>query len=177
MQPTIIAIVGSSGSGKTHLSKLLQNELNVFLIVSYTTRPPREGEIEGIDHYYIENTHRFCRSQMLSYTRFAEYEYFALEDQVPPQKHCAYVVDERGLKYLKETKSHKFNIVSIRVESTPDTLIDRGIALERIKRDDDRTPLPMSYYDFIVENNGTLEEFENKIRETYKQIKAWQHQK
>lgn len=30
MQPTIIAIVGASGSGKTYLSKLLQDELNVF---------------------------------------------------------------------------------------------------------------------------------------------------
>ena len=29
MKPTIIAIVGASGSGKTYLSKLLQNELNV----------------------------------------------------------------------------------------------------------------------------------------------------
>lgn len=177
MQPTIIAIVGASGSGKTYLSKLLQNELNVFLIVSYTTRPAREGEIKGIDHYYIENTHRFCRSQMLSYTRFAEHEYFALEDQVPPQKPCVYVVDERGLKYLKETKSHKFNIVSIRVESATETLIERGIALERIKRDDDRTPLSLSYYDYVIENNGTLEEFEEKIRETYKQIRVWQHQR
>ena len=177
MKPTIIAIVGASGSGKTYLSKLLQNELNVFLIVSYTTRPAREGEIEGIDHYYIDNTHRFSRSQMLSYTRFAEYEYFALEEQVPPQKPCAYVVDERGLKYLKETKNHKFNIVSIRVESTTDTLIHRGIAPERIKRDDDRTLLPLDYYDYVIENNGTLEDFENKIYETYKHIRQWQYLK
>jgi guanylate kinase len=177
MKPTIIAIVGASGSGKTYLSKLLQNELNVFLIVSYTTRPVREGEIEGIDHYYIATAHRFSRSQMLSYTRFAEYEYFALEEQVPPQTHCAYVVDERGLKYLKETKSHKFNIVSIRVESTTDTLVERGIAPERIKRDDERTPLPPDYYDFVIKNNGTLDKFEDKIRETYKKIQQWQHQK
>ena len=177
MKPTIIAIVGASGSGKTYLSKLLQNELNVFLIVSYTTRSPREGEIEGLDHYYIENAHRFSHSRMLSYTRFAEYEYFALEEQVPPRKHCAYVVDERGLRYLKETKSHKFNIVSIRVESTYNTLIKRGIAPERIKRDDNRALLPLDYYDFVIENNGTLEEFENKIRETHKKIQQWQHQK
>lgn len=177
MKPTIIAIVGASGSGKTYLSKLLQNELNVYLIVSHTTRGKREGEIEGIDHYYIENTHRYTRSQMLSYTRFAEHEYFALEEQVPPQGYSAYVVDERGLKYLKETKNHKFNIVSIRVESTSETLINRGIALERIRRDEDREPLPLSYYDHIIHNDGTLKEFEDKIRETYKTIRQWQHQK
>lgn len=32
MKPTIIAIVGASGSGKTYFSRLLQNELNVFAI-------------------------------------------------------------------------------------------------------------------------------------------------
>lgn len=176
MQPTIIAIVGASGSGKTYLSKLLQNELNVFLIVSYTTRPAREGEIEGLDHYYITNAHRFCRSQMLSYTRFAEYEYFALEEQVPPQRPCAYVVDERGLKYLKEEKDHKFNIISIRVESTMDTLLKRGIPLCRIIRDEGRESLPLDYYDYVVENNGSLEEFEDKIRQTYKKIQQWQNQ-
>lgn len=37
MQPTIIAVVGASGSGKTYLSKLLQDELNVFSIKPYDT--------------------------------------------------------------------------------------------------------------------------------------------
>lgn len=177
MKPTIIAIVGASGSGKTYLSKLLQNELGVFLIVSHTTRPMREGEIEGIDHYYIASAHRFKREDMLSYTRFADKEYFALEEQVPPSGYCSYVVDERGLKYLKETKTHKFNVVSIRVESNEQTLIDRGIPIERIRRDDDRELLPLHYYDYIIENSSTMDEFENKIRETFKTIKRCQHQK
>lgn len=177
MKPTIIAIVGASGSGKTYLSKLLQNELGVFLIVSHTTRPMREGEIEGIDHYYIENAHRFRRDEMLSYTRFADKEYFALEQQVPPSGYCSYVVDERGLKYLKETKTHKFNIVSIRVEASMETLIRRGIGLCRINRDNDRELLPPDYYDYIIENNGTVEEFDNAIYDTFKQIYQCQHQK
>lgn len=177
MKPTIIAIVGASGSGKTYLSKLLQEQLGVYLIVSHTTRPMREGEIEGIDHYYIANAHRFGRSQMLSYTKFADYEYFALEEQVPPQGFCAYVVDERGLQFLKDNKSHKFDIVSIRVEADNDTLLKRGIAQERIKRDEDREPLPLGYYDCVIENNGTLEEFDAKIYETYKKICRWQHQR
>lgn len=177
MKPTIIAIVGASGSGKTYLSKLLQEHLGVYLIVSHTTRPMREGEIEGVDHYYIESAHRFGRSQMLSYTKFADYEYFALEEQVPPQGYCAYVVDERGLKFLKERKSHKFDIISIRVEATMDTLLKRGIPLCRIKRDEDREPLPLGYYDCVIENNGTIEEFDTQIYETYKKICRWQHQK
>lgn len=177
MKPTIIAIVGASGSGKTYLSKLLQDQLGVYLIVSHTTRPMRTGEIEGVDHYYIKDAYRFCRSRMLSYTKFAEYEYFALEEQVPPQGRCVYVVDERGLKFLKERKSHKYNILSIRIESDYRTLTGRGISPERIERDEDRESLPLEYYDFVIENNGTIEEFDIKIYETFQTICKWQHQK
>lgn len=177
MKPTIIAIVGASGSGKTYLSKLLQAEFGVFLIVSYTTRAKREGEIEGIDHYYIKDARHIHRKDMLSYTKFAKYEYFALEEQVPMSGACSYVVDEKGLKFLKERKGEKFNIISIRVESEPSTLINRGIDTDRILRDADRELLPLDYYNHIINNNGSQEEFDNKIRETYKSIRKWQHQK
>ena len=43
MKPIIIAIVGASGSGKTHLSKFLQKEFGIPAIISTTTRPRREG--------------------------------------------------------------------------------------------------------------------------------------
>ncbi|MFR9543625.1 MAG: hypothetical protein SNH27_16450 [Rikenellaceae bacterium] len=174
-KPTIIAVVGASGSGKTYLSKLLQAECNVFLIVSYTTRAKRDGEIEGVDHHYIRDARHIHRNQMLSYTRFAGREYFALESQVPPTQPSVYVVDEKGLKFLKERKSDRFNIVSIRVECESCTLVERGIDADRILRDRDREPLPLEYYDFIIDNNGTQEEFDQKICETYEKIKQWQH--
>ena len=177
MKPTIIAIVGASGSGKTYLSKLLQQELGVFLIVSHTTRTIRDGEVEGIDHYYINDSRHINRNQMLSYTRFANHNYFALEEQVPPFGTCSYVVDEVGLKHLKERKSKKFNIISIRVESEPGTLVQRGIDQNRILRDANRELLPLDYYDYIIENNGTLDEFNQQIYNTYKKIQQWQHQK
>lgn len=177
VKPTIIAVVGASGSGKTYLSKLLQSEFGVFLIVSYTTRAMREGETEGVDHFYIRDVRRIHRSNMLSYTRFGGREYFALEAQVPPHTPSVYVVDEKGLKFLKENKAHKFNIISIRVESDPGTLIKRGINELRILRDKDRELLPLDYYDYVVDNNGTMEEFNNNIRETYNKIEKWQHQK
>ncbi len=173
MKPTIIAIVGPSGSGKTHLSMQLEAEFNAFLIVSHTTRSKRPGEIEGRDHYYIGDARHISRRTMLSYTRFADYEYFALEDQVPPHQPCVYVVDERGLKYLKYKKAHKYNIISIRVEASPKTLLERGISESRCLRDVGREKLGDDFYDFVIDNNGTLEQFENLGRNIYKTIRKW----
>lgn len=171
MQPTIIAIVGASGSGKTYLAKLLQNELNVFTLVSHTTRPMREGETEGQDYYFIEKHRNYPFCEMLTHTRFGEYDYFALRDQVPPQGFCSYVVDESGVQALKKMHGDRYRIVTVQVRSRHETLLERGIDPERIYRDRTRTLLSDSFYDFIIDNDGTLEAFEESIRETFEKIR------
>ena len=122
MQPTIIAIVGASGSGKTYLSKLLQDELNVFSIISHTTRPKRTDETHGKDYYFIRNIQIFPFCDMLTHTKFGGYEYFALRDQVPPEGYCTYVVDESGVQALKKLHGHRFRIVTVLVRSNYETL-------------------------------------------------------
>lgn len=43
-----------SGAGKTTLSRrLLETEENLVISVSATTRPPREGEIDGRDYHFV----------------------------------------------------------------------------------------------------------------------------
>lgn len=54
MKPVIIAIVGTSGSGKTHMAEFLRNKLNIPTIVSYTTRPKRSWEKEGVEHHLFQ---------------------------------------------------------------------------------------------------------------------------
>jgi guanylate kinase len=47
---TILA--GPGASGKDHMRKLLESR-GFKYAVSYTTRPPRPGEVEGVDYYFI----------------------------------------------------------------------------------------------------------------------------
>ncbi|MCF7959425.1 MAG: guanylate kinase [Pirellula sp.] len=53
----LVIISGPSGSGKsTVLQKLFQNsEIPLMLSVSATTRPPRPGEKEGRDYYFLSD--------------------------------------------------------------------------------------------------------------------------
>ncbi len=51
----LFVISSPSGAGKTSLSKrLLANHPDIMLSVSATTRPPRAGETEGVDYYFLE---------------------------------------------------------------------------------------------------------------------------
>ncbi|CCB80074.1 Guanylate kinase [Helicobacter bizzozeronii CIII-1] len=55
----ILVLAGPSGAGKSTLIKhLLQNLPNVYFSISTTTRPKREGEIEG-QHYYFVSQESF----------------------------------------------------------------------------------------------------------------------
>lgn len=48
-------VAAPSGAGKTTLvSALLKAEPNVQLSVSYTTRPPREGEVDGLNYHFVD---------------------------------------------------------------------------------------------------------------------------
>ena len=54
MSGVLFIVSAASGTGKTSLVKrLLDSEPSVQLSVSYTTRAPREGEVDGKDYHFI----------------------------------------------------------------------------------------------------------------------------
>lgn len=175
MKPTIIAIVGASGSGKTHLSKFLQRELNIPAIVSTTTRPRREGETEGEDYYFVRNTKKYRREDMLTHTRFGKHEYFSLREQLPPSGYCTYVVDENGVKALKQSSGKDYHVFTVLVACNKENLTLRGIDTERIDRDRNRKTIGYDMVDLIIGNNGTLAEFEKGAYDIVKIMDQWRH--
>lgn len=49
----MIVLVGESASGKSSIEKYLVDNYGYNKIVSYTTRPPREGEVDGVDYHFV----------------------------------------------------------------------------------------------------------------------------
>lgn len=51
----MFALSSPSGAGKTTISRrLLDTDDNLSLSISATTRPPRPGEVEGKDYYFVD---------------------------------------------------------------------------------------------------------------------------
>lgn len=68
----LFVISGASGVGKsTVLSRVMEQHGNIRFSVSATTRPPREGEQDGVNYYFITKE-RF--EQMIANDEFLEYD-------------------------------------------------------------------------------------------------------
>ena len=51
---TLVVISGFSGAGKgTVLSQVLARRPDLYFSVSFTTRPPREGEKDGVTSHFV----------------------------------------------------------------------------------------------------------------------------
>jgi guanylate kinase len=67
-----IILVGKAASGKDHLRKKFESR-GFKYAVTYTTRPPREGEIEGKDYLFITDEEA---TKMVESNMFYEHVYF-----------------------------------------------------------------------------------------------------
>lgn len=66
----LLVISSPSGAGKTTLARRLASAHNLHFSVSYTTRPPRAGEVDGQDYHFVSNE-QFSR--MVDDKEFAEW--------------------------------------------------------------------------------------------------------
>lgn len=56
----MIVLVGESASGKSSIQKNMVDNYRYSRIVSYTTRNPRDNEVDGIDYHFVTEF-QFCR--------------------------------------------------------------------------------------------------------------------
>ena len=71
---SLIVISGASGVGKsTVIAKVLESCQDVYFSVSCTTRPPRAGEVDGVNYHFIsraEFEERVGRGEFLEYAEY-----------------------------------------------------------------------------------------------------------
>ena len=163
----IFCIIGESGAGKTLASLHLKNKLGANVICSYTTRPPRNTEVEGREHHFINIVPD--PNELLAYTNFAGFEYYALKTQVSGP--CTvYVIDEDGLKNLKSEHGEEYDIYAAYVTRQWKNRVKSDVDRCRMGRDKGRSELPAEMYDWIVNNDSTKRDFFIQIENIYNEI-------
>lgn len=99
MKP-IVLLAGKSGTGKTTLAEELEIQLGLKAIPSYTTRPKRSPDEKG--HTYITENEFDKLENILAYAETNDYRYAVTKQMFEDEQYSIYVIDNTGIKYLKE---------------------------------------------------------------------------
>lgn len=106
----MIVLVGGSCTGKSTIAKKLV-EFGYEQLVTYTTRPPRKGEVNGVDYHFITDEQFEMSKEQGFFCETTEYEisvgviwkYGTAKSDLSDNKVC--VLNPEGLKTLKKDKS------------------------------------------------------------------------
>ncbi len=104
----VIAIVGEAGSGKDSLLQRLYKKIDSNEIISYTTRPKRDYETDGINYHFVtadEFANLISKDKMLEATVFNGWAYGTAMDSLKPNKINIGVFNPEGVEYLCENSN------------------------------------------------------------------------
>lgn len=186
----MLIILGKTASGKnTIINKLVKN-YGFKQLVTYTTRPKRKGEIEGVTYHYI-SLEEFKKKDREGF--FAESSYFcpasggewaygtSLEDFKKADDKTVLITNPRGYYSLLSNigLGHACSIYIIAKEDILlDRLEERGDsfleAQRRIVADREDFEDVGNYVDFWIANDGMLsiEEIASKINFHIEQLRT-----
>lgn len=106
----VIILTGASSVGKGKIRDLLleDKDLNLMFSISMTTRPPKEGEVDGRDYYFVSFksfAEAIKNRELLEYTEFNGYYYGTPKNQieflVEHEKNVLIEVEAQGVGPLK----------------------------------------------------------------------------
>lgn len=133
----LLLLAGKSGSGKDTVARLICHDLSVKQVASYTTRPMREGEVNGVGHCFVSEAQYdeiAASENIVASTVFAGYRYCATEAQLNDAG--IYIVDKKGIIDVKKNYEHP--LLTIYLDTTDETrrerMEKRGDAADSIKR-------------------------------------------
>ena len=119
LEENIMVILSSpSGVGKTTITKKLQQKhQNLKISISYTTRPPRSNEIDGVDYNFISKKkfeELINKRNFYEYAKIFENYYGTLKknvDETIKKNDIIFDIDWQGTKQL--TSFRNLNIIKI----------------------------------------------------------------
>jgi guanylate kinase len=131
----LIAIIGRSASGKDYLFRhTLKNNPDLNPVIHYTTRPRRDGEVDGKDYFFVTET-EFQRKEdnyeFFSITSFRDWRYGVDSNSFDPKKINIGIFNPFELHQLHEFFKDKFQFVIVETLADEKTRYLRS--LDRLK--------------------------------------------
>jgi guanylate kinase len=167
MAAQIFVVSGASGSGKTTLVRSLQShDPELRFSISYTTRPPRSGEVDGKDYCFVSEDEflKLIRENLLVeyIEQFGHYYGTSrtwIDQALKGNRDILFDVEIHGAKALKEhfPQGNFIFILPPSLRELERRLRDRGSLpetelLQRLARVRQEVE-ELTWYDYLIINN------------------------
>jgi guanylate kinase len=129
----ILALFGKSASGKDSIQKWITTNYPQLTnkIISCTTRPPRSGEQDGVDYFFLsdeEFAKKVLDGSMLEATSFREWFYGTALDQLDLDKINIGVFNLTGVECILDDP--RLEVVPVWVHASDKTRLRRSLNRE-----------------------------------------------
>ena len=176
----IIVLVGESASGKSTIEKELANNHGYQKIISYTTRPPRINEVDGIDYHFVTDEKFEELSRNYFFCEVGKYRGWNYGSSIEDCKRdrMVAVLTPHGLRQVEKIKGLDIVsfYISVPIRERLIKILQRGDEINECFR---RSMSDVGMFDgieddvdFIIKNDGYMysakaiaDEIENLVRE------------
>lgn len=176
----IVVLVGESASGKTTLAKKLEAESGFKRVVTYTTRPMRNGEHNGIDYNFIDKREfdeLVADDSFAEHANYRGWDYGTIID-ADNNNDSVVVLTPSGARSVRKYLSHwgydKYNVIvvylSVDRRSRLIKLLERGDNIEEAYR---RSLSDVGQFDgfeneadFVIQNSN----YTKSVDEVYNEL-------
>ena len=184
----IIVLLGASATGKDTVVKHISEKYGIPIAVSYTTRPMRSNETQGVEYYFIsddEMHEKFKNGEVIEHTSYyiqsedVSYTYANVVSEFEKGDYILTILNPHGLYQFRQSL-YKDNLVSIMLNCDDRVRLIRSLnrdenvnvneVLDRFRRDEldfiERRPKT----DYEIDTNKPLENVFNDIDKIIEEI-------
>lgn len=169
----MIILIGKTGSGKSTIKKELL-KLGYDSLLEYTTRPPRDGEKNGVDYYFVEETKFKSMEEDNVFASVTSYKvangdtwYYGIEKNCIGNKNGVLVTNPISLGKIYD-KLNKMTDQIFYIKSDEELLVQRASERKddidevrrRIQADRDDFKWVDEFADYSLTNDGVLSCYE-----------------
>lgn len=181
-----ILLCGKSGTGKDYLlNELLKDKVNNFgKLITYTTRPPREGEIDGVNYHFLskeefinkKNKNEFYEFNILeSNNHYYGTSISSIDNAINEDQPKVIIIEPEGANRILDGYYDQVFVAYIDVdnETLKNRLLNRhkdneDVANERYYKEiEENWKDKLTRVDIVLDGNQNVEELKEKLLEKY----------